>query len=86
MFPINGDIKTGALLKKFCTTHAEVQVKSQELTQLKIRCNSSEFQDVLGLICYPFRYALALIRVKVDHLFRLIKRQFGYIKVRYPGG
>jgi IS5 family transposase len=27
----------------------------------------------------------ARIRAKVEHPFRVIKRQFGHVKVRYPG-
>lgn len=30
-------------------------------------------------------YAKAQVRAKVEHPFRVIKRQFGYTKVRYRG-
>jgi len=32
-----------------------------------------------------FEYAKAQVRAKVEHPFRVIKRQFGYTKVRFRG-
>ena len=32
-----------------------------------------------------YEYLLASVRAKVEHPFRIVKRQFGYVKVRYRG-
>ena len=32
-----------------------------------------------------YEYLLASVRAKVEHPFRVVKRQFGYVKVRYRG-
>ena len=39
----------------------------------------------LGRILNDLERAKARIRAKVEHPFRVIKRQFGYVKVRYRG-
>ena len=37
----------------------------------------------LGKLLEQVEYAKATIRSKVEHPFRFVKRQFGYLKVRY---
>ena len=32
-----------------------------------------------------FKYKMSSIQARVEHVFRVIKRQFGYTKVRYKG-
>jgi len=32
-----------------------------------------------------YEYLIAKVRAKVEHPFRVIKRQFGHVKVRYRG-
>ncbi len=39
----------------------------------------------LGRILERLEYAKARIRAKVEHPFRIVKRQFGYLKTRYRG-
>ena len=39
----------------------------------------------LGQILEKIEYAKAQIRAKVEHPFRIVKRQFGYLKTRYSG-
>jgi IS5 family transposase len=39
----------------------------------------------LGAILDQLEQAKARIRAKVEHPFRVIKRQFGHVKVRYRG-
>ena len=39
----------------------------------------------LGQILEKLEYAKARIRAKVEHPFRIVKRQFGYLKTRYSG-
>ena len=39
----------------------------------------------LGRLLERIEHAKASARAKVEHPFRVIKRQFGYIKVRYRG-
>jgi IS5 family transposase len=39
----------------------------------------------LGQILNDLERAKARIRAKVEHPFRVIKRQFGHVKVRYRG-
>lgn len=39
----------------------------------------------MGTILYQCEQAKARIRAKVEHPFRVIKRQFGHVKVRYLG-
>lgn len=39
----------------------------------------------MGAILDQLERAKARIRAKVEHLFRVIKRQFGHMKVRYRG-
>uniref|UniRef100_UPI00300A6C7E transposase n=1 Tax=Klebsiella pneumoniae TaxID=573 RepID=UPI00300A6C7E len=40
---------------------------------------------VIGSVLRGFEYAKAQVRAKVEHPFRVIKRQFGYTKVRFRG-
>lgn len=42
-------------------------------------------EDPLDQITEKIEKAKASIRAKVEHPFRVIKRQFGYVKVRYRG-
>ena len=37
----------------------------------------------LGALVYQLEHLKARIRAKVEHPFRVIKRQFGYVKVKY---
>lgn len=39
----------------------------------------------LGELLNTLEKLKAGVRAKVEHLFRVIKRQFGYVKVRYRG-
>ena len=39
----------------------------------------------MGTIMDKLEHVKASIRAKVEHPFRVIKRQFGYMKVRYRG-
>ena len=39
----------------------------------------------MGAILDQLEQAKARIRAKVEHPFRVIKRQFGHVKVRYRG-
>lgn len=39
----------------------------------------------MGAILEKLEHTKARIRAKVEHLFRVIKRQFGYVKVKYRG-
>jgi IS5 family transposase len=39
----------------------------------------------MGTIRDKLEYLKASIRAKFEHPFRVIKRQFGYVKVRYRG-
>ena len=41
--------------------------------------------QVLGQLTYQFDRLTASIRAKVEYPFRVIKRQFGHVKVRYRG-
>jgi IS5 family transposase len=41
--------------------------------------------DTLDAILDEIEYLKASIRAKVEHPFRVIKRQFGFVKVRYRG-
>ena len=40
---------------------------------------------VLGGLLEKLEQTKARIRAKVEHPFRVIKRQFGYVKVKYKG-
>lgn len=40
---------------------------------------------VIGSVLRGIEYAKAQVRAKVEHPFRVIKRQFGYTKVRFRG-
>ena len=42
---------------------------------------SGELKDAMRYV----EYLKAAVRAKVEHPFRVIKRQFGYTKVRYRG-
>ena len=39
----------------------------------------------VGAVLDQLEHVKARIRAKVEHPFRVIKRQFGYVKVRYRG-
>ena len=39
----------------------------------------------LAAICKPDARTVYFIRAKVEHPFRIIKRQFGFVKARYKG-
>jgi IS5 family transposase len=39
----------------------------------------------LGAVLEKLEHLKASIRAKVEHPFRIIKRQFGFVKVRYRG-
>lgn len=41
--------------------------------------------DLIGRVRRKIEYAKAQVRAKVEHPFRVIKRQFGYTKVRFRG-
>ena len=41
--------------------------------------------DALDAILNEIEYLKASIRAKAEHPFRVIKRQFGFVKVRYRG-
>jgi IS5 family transposase len=40
---------------------------------------------LIGRLRRKIEYAKAQVRAKVEHPFRVIKRQFGYTKVRFRG-
>lgn len=42
-------------------------------------------KSLIGRLRRKIEYAKAQVRAKVEHPFRVIKRQFGYTKVRYRG-
>ena len=42
-------------------------------------------QSLIGSLRRKIEYAKAQVRAKVEHPFRVIKRQFGYTKVRFRG-
>lgn len=42
-------------------------------------------KSVIGRALRKIEYAKSQTRAKVEHPFRVIKRQFGYTKVRFPG-
>ena len=42
-------------------------------------------QSLIAQVRRKIEYAKAQVRAKVEHPFRVIKRQFGYTKVRYRG-
>jgi IS5 family transposase len=39
----------------------------------------------LGAVLEKLEHLKASIRAKVEHPFQVIQRQFGFVKVRYPG-
>ena len=41
--------------------------------------------DPVDALVNKIEYLKARVRAKVEHPFRVIKRQFGYVKVRYRG-
>ena len=41
--------------------------------------------DPVDALIHKVEYLKASVRAKVEHPFRVIKRQFGYVKVRYRG-
>ena len=41
--------------------------------------------SLIGRLRRKIEYAKAQVRAKVEHPFRVIKRQFGYTKVRFRG-
>jgi transposase, IS5 family len=49
----------------------------------KTRCAGQN--DALGRIVNEIEYLKASVRAKVEHPFRVIKLQFGFVKVRYRG-
>jgi IS5 family transposase len=57
--------------------------------RLLVACKPSQLRQIKGkgefkLACH-WEHAKASLRAKVEHPFRVIKRQFGYMKVRYRG-
>ena len=42
-------------------------------------------KSLIGRMRRKIEYAKAQVRAKVEHPFRVIKRQFGYTKVRFRG-
>jgi len=42
-------------------------------------------KSLIGRVRRKIEYAKAQVRAKVEHPFRVIKRQFGYTKVRFRG-
>jgi IS5 family transposase len=42
-------------------------------------------ESVIGRVKRKIEYAKSQVRAKVEHPFRVIKRQFGYTKVRFRG-
>lgn len=42
-------------------------------------------KSLIAQVCHKIEYAKVQVRAKVEYPFRLIKRQFGFTKVRYRG-
>ena len=53
----------------------------------QIRCTILEYRAVVSIYKAKRKIekAKAQVRAKVEHPFRVIKRQFGYVKVRFRG-
>ena len=52
---------------------------------LSIRQSMGVRLSAIPVILFAGRHVKARIRAKVEHPFRVIKRQFGHVKVRYRG-
>ncbi|TDV58970.1 DDE family transposase [Pseudomonas sp. LP_7_YM] len=49
------------------------------------RCKKHGNTSLIARVHRKIEYAKAQVRAKVEHPFRVIKRQFGYTKVRFRG-
>lgn len=58
--------------------HGRVQAACQFFYSLNV-------DNEADSICNQIEKLNAIVRAKVEHPFRFIKRQFGFIKVRYRG-
>jgi IS5 family transposase len=48
-------------------------------------CRAMDKSSPMGALLEQLEKTKASIRAKVEHPFRVIKRQFGYVKVKYRG-
>lgn len=48
-------------------------------------CKALDHDTPLGQLLEQLEQVKSRIRAKVEHPYRVIKRQFGYVKVRYRG-
>jgi len=66
-------------------THASVRASDTERAARRSTYSRLNKRSVLYKVKRKIEYCKAQTRAKVEHPFRVIKRQFGYAKVRFRG-